>query len=134
MKKLMIGLLVAGSLSSPFVMASESIKVDITNLSNAIYYTPLLVSAHDKDTHVFQLGLPASASLQAMAEGGNISGLVTDLDSVGANNIANPAAGLLAPGASATANLVVNKGNRYLSIVAMFLPRWEERRVGEGWK
>lgn len=122
MKKLMIGLLVAGSLSSPLAMASESIKVEITNLSNAIYYTPLLVSAHDKDTHIFQLGLPASASLQAMAEGGNISGLVTDLDSVGANNIANPAAGLLAPGASATTNMRVNKGNRYLSIVAMLLP------------
>jgi len=123
MKKLMIGLLVAGSLSSPLAMASDKkMTVEITNLSNALYYTPLLVSAHDKYTHVFQVGSAASANLQAMAEGGNISGLATDLASVGANNVANPAGGLLAPGATATANLRMNKGNRYLSIVGMLLP------------
>ena len=122
MKKLLIGLLVAGSLSSPLVMAKDNISVEITNLSNALYYTPLLVSAHNKDTHIFQPGSTASASLQAMAEGGNISELDTDLASVGANNVVDPAGGLLAPGASATANLAVNRGNRYLSIVAMLLP------------
>jgi hypothetical protein len=122
MKKLMIGLLVAGSLNSPLVMASEAMTVEITNLSNALYYTPLLVSVHDGDTHMFQVGSAASASLQAMAEGGDISGLVTDLASVGANNVTNPAGGLLAPGASATATIEVNKGNHYLSIAAMLLP------------
>jgi hypothetical protein len=122
MKKLMISLLAAGSLNSPLVMASEAMTVEITNLSNALYYTPLLVSAHNRDTHVFQVGSAASASLQAMAEGGDISGLVTDLASVGANNVTNPAGGLLAPGASATATIEVNKGNRYLSIAAMLLP------------
>ena len=123
MKKLIVGLLVAaGSLSSPLAMAGKSITVEITNLSNALYYTPLLVSAHSKDAHVFQVGSTASASLQAMAEGGDIAGLLTDLDSIGANNVPNPAGGLLNPGATATANLTVHKGNRYLSIVAMLLP------------
>lgn len=122
MKKLMIGLLVAGCLNTPLAIAGKKISVEITNLTNALYYTPLLVSAHDKETHVFQAGATASAHLQAMAEGGDISGLITDLDSVGANNAANPAQGLLAPGASTTAHLVINKRNRYLSIVAMLLP------------
>ena len=122
MKKLMIGLLVAGSLNSPLVMADKNITVEITNLTNALYYTPLLVSAHDKNTHLFQPGSAASASLQAMAEGGDISGLVTDLASVGASNVTNPASGLLAPGASATASLDISNGNRYLSIAAMLLP------------
>jgi len=122
MKKLMIGLLAAGSLNSSLVMAGKTMTVEITNLSNALYYTPLLVSAHNRDTHVFQVGSAASASLQAMAEGGDISGLVTDLASVGANNVTNPAGGLLAPGASATATIEVNKHNRYLSIAAMLLP------------
>lgn len=122
MKKLMIGLLAVGSLSSPLAMAGKNMTVEITNLSNALYYTPLLVSAHDRYTHVFQAGSAASTSLQAMAEGGDISGLVTDLTSVGANNVENPAGGLLAPGASTTAELEVNRGNRYLSIVAMLLP------------
>lgn len=122
MIKLMIGLLAAASLSSPLAMASNKITVEITNLTNALYYTPLLVSAHDRNTHIFQPGAAASTSLQAMAEGGDISGLVTDLSSLGANNVENPAGGLLAPGDSVTANLVVNRGNRYLSIAAMLLP------------
>ena len=122
MKKLMIGFLAAGCLSSSLAMAGNNLKIEITNLSNAIYFTPLLVSAHDKHTHVFQPGVAASASLQAMAEGGNISGLIADLDAAGASSAANPAAGLLAPGASTTATVKMSKGNRYLSITAMLLP------------
>jgi len=122
MKKLMIGLLAAGSLSSPLVMADKTMTVEITNLSNALYWTPLLVSAHNSSSHMFQVGTAASASLQAMAEGGDISGLVADLTAAGANIDANPAGGLLAPGATATATVSMSNGNRYLSIVAMLLP------------
>jgi hypothetical protein len=123
MNKYMIGLLVAGSLSSSLAMADDkSVTVEITNLSNALYYTPLLVSAHNRNTHLFQTGSAASAHLQAMAEGGNISGLIADLDAAGASSVANPAAGLLAPGASTTATVSMSKGNRYLSIAAMLLP------------
>ena len=123
MNRYMIGLLAAGSLSSSLAIASDNnVTVEITNLSNALYYTPLLVSAHDRRTHIFQPGTAASASLQAMAEGGDISGLITDLDASGANSVANPAAGLLAPGETATATVKMSKGNRYLSIAAMLLP------------
>ena len=122
MKKLITGLLVAGGLSSSIAMADRNATIEITNISNALYYTPLLVSAHNKRTHIFEPGVPASASLQEMAEGGDISGLMTDLSSIGANNVANPAAGLLAPGASTTATLKMTKRNRYLSIAAMLLP------------
>ncbi len=121
MKKSMIGLLVMTSLSSSLVMA-DRVKVDITNLSNALYYTPLLISAHNKKTHLFQVGKAASTSLQAMAEGGDISGLISDLTAVNASNVANPANGLLAPGASVSTKVEINKKNRYLSIAAMLLP------------
>jgi len=122
MKKLITGLLVAGGLSSSIAMADRSATIEITNISNALYYTPLLVSAHNKRTHIFTPGIAASTSLQAMAEGGDISGLMTDLSSIGANNVANPAGGLLAPGASTIATLKMTKRNRYLSIAAMLLP------------
>lgn len=123
MKKLMTGLLAVATLSSLNVMAGDRhMSVEVTNLSNAIYFTPLLVSAHNKHSHMFQTGTAASASLQAMAEGGDISGLVADLSAVGANNIVNPAGGLLAPGASTSATLMTSKRNKYLSVVAMLLP------------
>lgn len=120
-KKLLIGMVAVSSMSVSAVQARD-IHVVITNLSNALYFTPLLVSAHDGDTHLFNAGVAASANLQAMAEGGDISGLQADLMAVGANSVANPAGGLLAPGASAGANLDTDDNNKYLSVVAMLLP------------
>ena len=124
MNKTIIGLLVAGSLSSSLAIAdsNQNVTVEITNLSNALYYTPLLVSAHNYNTHIFQPGMAASANLQAMAEGGAISGLIADLDLTGASSVANPADGLLAPGATTSATVTMKDGNRYLSIAAMLLP------------
>ena len=101
---------------------ADPIEVKITNITHGIYFTPLLVSAHDDATHLFEAGTAASASLQAMAEGGDISGLSTDLTGVGADAVEDPAGGLLAPGASATANMDTTAGNTHLSIVAMLLP------------
>ncbi len=123
MKKLLIGLLAAGALVSMTAAASDRhMSIRITNLTNALYFTPLLISAHNRHTHIFQAGTAASPSLQAMAEGGNIALLDTDLAALGARNIVNPAGGLLAPGASTTASLTTGKHNRYLSVVAMLLP------------
>ena len=123
MKKLIIGLLAAASLGSMHAMAGErQMSIEITNATNAIYFTPLLVSAHNQYTHMFQVGTAASASLQAMAEGGDISGLDTDLAALGASNVVNPAGGLLAPGASAIATLSAGGQNKFLSLVAMLLP------------
>ena len=123
MKKLISGLLAASSLVSMSVMASDRhMSIEVTNLTNAIYFTPLLVSSHNAYTHMFQAGAAASDSLQAMAEGGDISGLDTDLAAVGASNVVDPAGGLLAPGASATAKFRAGRHNNYLSLVAMLLP------------
>jgi len=99
------------------------VDVKITNVTHGIYFTPLLVSAHAPATHLFEAGSPASANLQAMAEGGDISGLTADLGGADMDTEANPAGGLLAPGASTTANLdTTATGNTHLSIVAMLLP------------
>jgi hypothetical protein len=121
MKKLIAGLVAASSLGTG-VATAQDVDITITNLTNGIYFTPLLVAAHRHDTHLFQAGSAASANLQAMAEGGDISGLAADLMGIGANSVENPAGGLLAPGASASAHLLTDKGNRNLSIVAMLLP------------
>ncbi len=101
----------------------QGISVEITNLTNAVYFTPLLVASHKRQFHLFEVGTAASANLQAMAEGGVIDGLIGDVQAAGGETVANPASGLLAPGATAVALIDrPNKRNRYLSITGMLLP------------
>ncbi len=124
MKKLIISLLTAGSLGAGTAGASgaRNLHIEISNLTNAVYFTPLLVTAHKSNADVFEAGTPASSSLQAMAEGGDLSGLVSDLSAVGADIVENPAGGLLAPGATTSTSLRTHRINKRLSIVAMLLP------------
>ena len=120
MKKIFTaGLLSMGLLGSA---QAQDLGIEITNLTQGIYFTPLLVSAHNNSTQLFKPGDAASANLQAMAEGGDISGLATDLTNAGADTIENPAGGLLAPGASTHTMINSNSGNTHLSLTAMMLP------------
>ncbi len=121
MKRLIPFALAAGTLAAAPVMA-QNLDITITNLTHGTYFTPLLISAHPAGNHLFQPGVAASGNLQAIAEGGDISGLATDMTSLGADNVENPAAGLLAPGASTTFSLTNSTGNDHLSITAMLLP------------
>ncbi len=122
MRKTIATALLAAAAASPSAYATD-FNVRITNLSNAIYYTPFLVAAHPAGTSLFQVGQPASAGIQAMAEGGDISGLVTDLTGLGATIAENPAGGLLAPAASTDVDLNTDgTANELLTIVAMLLP------------
>ena len=101
--------------------ADYSVKIE--NLTHSTYFGPLLVSAHPAGTTLFTAGMPASMSLQKLAEGGDISGLDADLTAVGATNVANPAMGLLMPGKFTTATLVNPAAtNTRLSIAAMIVP------------
>lgn len=99
-------------------------SVEITNLTQGVYFTPILVAAHPAENSLFTSGMPASANLETMAEGGDISGLTSDLEGLNATIVGNPAGGLLAPGASTTADLNTDTSpaNTNLSIVAMMLP------------
>jgi hypothetical protein len=103
--------------------AAVDFSVTITNTTHASYFTPLLITAHADAAHLFELGQPASTELQAMAEGGDISGLETDVGVADADTVANPAAGLLGPGATVAAQFNTDiTGNPVLSLTAMILP------------
>lgn len=108
---------------SPQVSAVK-VTVEVQNLTQGIYFTPLLVAAHDDSINLFTPGMAASANLQMMAEGGDISGLSADVLAVSGQVVENPASGLLAPGASTTTTVIDTDGttNNYLSIVSMLLP------------
>ncbi len=104
------------------IAKAEMLDVTITNMTHGLYFTPILISAHDENTHLFTLGDAASSELQAMAEGGDISGLASVVSTTGGVNIENPAAGLLAPASSAMSMGFDTGSLAYLSITAMMLP------------
>lgn len=125
-------LMAAGLFSLPTLAAD--IEVSVTNLTHGNHFTPLLIAAHDADSHLFQVGTEASAALQKMAEGGDIA----DLDAAVTGNAgvtsANPAMGLLAAGMSVSEVMLDTGDNTHLSIVAMVLPT-NDAFVGlDGWE
>jgi len=97
-------------------------EVSVTNLTHGNHFTPLLLTAHSHDTHLFKVGEAASTAIEHMAECGHLDPLLatTEVGAADADTIANPAGGLLAPSASTTATLSTSEN--HLSIVAMVLP------------
>jgi len=125
MKKSLLSIAMAAGVSTAANAAMWDVTV--TNLTNGNHFTPLLVAAHGENTHLFETGTAASASLTAMAECGDFSGLVTDLGAT-ADVVENPVGpdgsdpGFLAPGASVTTTTIDTGTNTHLSVVAMILP------------
>ena len=119
--KLSKGLLTLAIAAATPLANAQMVDVKITNLTQAIYFTPILATAHSTG-HLFQVGEEASSALQTMAEGGDISGLVTIADSISASSQSNPANGLLGPTASTMINDWDTGDNDQLTIVAMLLP------------
>ena len=105
-------------------VSATDFDVEIINLTRGSYFTPFLVAAHVDSASLFTPGDIASANLQAMAEGGDISGLAADLEGINATLVSNPAEGLLAPGQRINTNLNTDAApdNTRLSIVSMILP------------
>jgi len=116
--------LLAGVIASSFAMSAQAqeLEITVTNLTQGIYYTPILIAAHNTDVDMFTVGEAASNELQAMAEGGDISGLSALAAAGNADIVENPAAGLLAPASSTTTTLNTMDGNSHLSLVSMMLP------------
>ena len=116
-----LGLLFA--LAAPQAMA-ERYDVSVQNLSSGNWFTPLLVAAHPDELSILELGEPASAELEAVAEIGDISALQSALISAGADVVANPAGGLLGPGQGVRFTLESNSARPHtrVSLVAMILP------------
>ncbi|PCH94648.1 MAG: hypothetical protein COB83_10930 [Gammaproteobacteria bacterium] len=108
-------------LASSTLLAQE-LSITMTNLTQGLHFTPIVTGAHASDSSIFMVGAAATAELQAMAEGGDISGLVSILSGVDANINENPVGGLLAPGMSTTYMLTNDAANTHLSIATMILP------------
>ncbi|EGA68810.1 hypothetical protein VISI1226_10792 [Vibrio sinaloensis DSM 21326] len=122
-KQTQLGLLitsVALAMGSASVNAAE-LDITITNATKGIYFTPLIVAGHGSDLVMFRTGQAASAELESMAEGGDISGLSTVIGNAGGVVVENPAAGILNPGVATTFSIDTGS-HQYLSLSAMLLP------------
>lgn len=122
MRRVTTSLLLLTLVLGPVPALAREVIVRITNLTNAIYFTPLLVAAHRSGSDLFEVGLPASAELRMVAEGGQTEALAAAVHSAGGRVVNNPAEGLLAPGQTAVARLRVQDQHRRISVVAMLLP------------
>ncbi len=110
----------------------QSYDVTFTNEGNSdFFFTPLWFGLHDGSFDTFDAGAAASASLELLAEDGDVSGLVSDFASVtgGIGGVAANAAGfggapVIDPGESAvvTVSGLDAIANRYLSFASMVIP------------
>lgn len=122
LKKINALLSVSALIFASSQVQAQDLSITLINVTQGLYFTPIITSAHTDDDNIFMLGSTATAELQTMAEGGDISGLATILSNADANNNENPAGGLLAPGTSTTYMLTNDSANTHLSITAMILP------------
>lgn len=121
--KILPSLLCAGACMFSASTFAASYKVEIQNLTQGIYFAPLLVATHNNEVSLFQAGMPAPANLQKLAEGADNSGFISELTAAGATPIQNPAGGLLAPGAKVMVDLgMPDEQHRQLSIIGMIVP------------
>ena len=125
LKKVLGALLISGLIvisSSAQASGWASYHVTITNITNAVIFTPILVASHRTQIDLIGLGAPASEELTAIAEAGDISLLEAVLK--GMNHVADVqnSGGLLMPGDSITVVVKARHGPRRISLAAMMLP------------
>lgn len=110
------------------------VEVEVSNLFNAngLALTPVWLGFHDGSFDSFDAGSTASASVQALAEGGDVSGILADFDATTTNGqqgvLTAPdgfaGAPVFEPGESATsATFNINAiDNGYFSFLSMLIP------------
>lgn len=97
------------------------VDITITNLTHAIYFTPLLVAAHADTSDIYTVGTAASDALEKLAEGGDFTDITAALSGASVTS-ENPNGGPLAPGANVNITNMDTTTYDRLSIVSMMLP------------
>ncbi|MDQ8186703.1 spondin domain-containing protein [Pelagicoccus sp. SDUM812002] len=107
------------------------VKVENISASDGLWFTPVFFGFHDGSFDTFDPGATASASIEAVAEGGDASGLISDISGVAGakshvllqDSSGAPPGVLFAPGESNYFTIDLDSmNNRYLSFASMLLP------------
>ena len=96
---------------------AKTLEVTIRNLTKGQIISAPVVAAHDPGIAIFEVGAPASAELAALAEDAVADGLITLLESAGAD-VEQAGAGV-PPGEAVTVRIRVSGDNRVISAVGM---------------
>ena len=80
--------------------AMASFNVSVTNLTNAQPLSPIAVIAHQGGYSFFAIGIPATAGLEVMAEGGDNSALLAEADANAMVTVTASGAGPIGPAGS----------------------------------
>ena len=107
--------------SSALASGSKMYKVTITNITNSIIFTPILVASHRKKASIFKLGEKASDALAEIAESGSPVSLAAMLATDYYATVENSGAPLF-PGESVTVEVSANDGARRITVASMLLP------------
>jgi hypothetical protein len=110
------------SSSSALADGKATYDVTITNLTNSISFTPILVTSHRKPVSIFDLGALARGELRMLAEGGDVLPMTALLKADSQVVDVQNSVGLLAPGASVTVMVSARRGARLISLASMMLP------------
>ncbi|EDY84582.1 hypothetical protein VDG1235_4213 [Verrucomicrobiia bacterium DG1235] len=128
------GIAIAACLAAVSAHAvSLKIKVENVSASDGLWFTPVFFGFHDgsSDFDTFDPGLPATTSIEDLAEEGNPGGLIADFAAAGGakthvllqDGSGAPPGVLFAPGESNHFTIDLDTSlNRYLSFAAMLLP------------
>ncbi len=95
-------------------------EVKVTNLTPGQSFTPLIAFTHARGYSMFQLGAPADEALEAMAEGGDTSGIAADAEEFTSDVQHHDA--LLGPGETVTFTMRGQVRRGRLSLAGMLLP------------
>ncbi len=118
-------ILLAGltAVSAPALAGGSKVyHVTVTNLTNSINFTPILVASHRAPVSILELGSAASDELAAVAEGGDLGPLSAVLEADPRVVDVQHSSGLLGPGESVTVIVAAGRGAEYISLVSMMLP------------
>ncbi|MFV1983886.1 MAG: spondin domain-containing protein [Thiohalomonadales bacterium] len=108
--------------STAFAGGTKMFEVTVTNITKGEIFTPILVASTHKGFKLFKKGAPASLELEQIAEGGNNKPLSAFLvDGKHALDTASASDGL-APGASLTLTVKMNKYFNHITIASMLIP------------
>jgi len=112
-------------------VGQQTIRVEVENLQGAggFYFTPVLFGLHDGTVDMFDMGDSAGnnamgTALQALAEGGDTSGLTSLFAESGLVTSPGGFAGapVFDPGELATVDFNASTSNRFFSFASMLIP------------